>query len=963
MLTVATLAMLPALAFAEPVGLSALLNPEGTRLFPQSVIFPRHPGKPDLRWRSFDWQYTDVKADKVEYRLFFYKEELWTAKFVIPKLKEQISYLTEKFGTTPKKRFAYLLFSSTHDFQQAHIFDISEGVQGITSTEEATMAIPYWGDAEAFRHVSTHEMTHQYQVQKMGELSGNASAQAFASVPLWFIEGMAEFYSLRGVDEESSMYIRDRVVSPPKEIKDAPVPFEDATMDFIHVYKMGQAKLDFLENEYGKGAVQKIFETAAKTASSGQRPFKEIAGAALSRPPEEFEKRWQEFLNKRYRAQAAMHTQDLSAFETITAAGETLDLYDISPDGSMIATREMDPLAGTTSIVLYDLRNGAKRSELITDREPGALTLYFMQSPVLSVGDSAIAYIVGNTEGPELEVRPLSRKSDGSINIGAGQRTRLHEHGFIHAAAPALSPDGKQVAFVGTDAQGWQNIYITSPGATQKPRAITSGYYSWQELRWTSRGIFASSDRTASGKFGIFRVDPASGGIVEASVGIRNRFAPEPVGETELFTSWFDGSSQLLELSNGRERILTDVKTGLFRPRVRDKYVYALGFQSGRYHLLRIKREQLIPPPKTELRGVVQKSSDPETPWVAPLDDLPSDQVKTYKPFFSSGVRIDGLGGYFSSGGVGGISGTISDLMRNYSLSAEFSVFGDIKLTNAYGFLTRQDGRTTWTMGAYHVVQSRLDEIYPDANASYIYREYGALGAIQYPLAAFSYLDCELRLAGVNRSDYSNGYYSSAWDAHNTGSQLLVAPMVRIGHDRIIYETYTGPLRGYGTLLEFDTSLYPTAKQTAERIRFDAAYYKQIVARTVLAFQGVAGVSLGGEFANPFFVSSDDILRAYSFSDYRLRGNYLLAGKTELRFPIGSMFKFFPLRGLLAYDIGTVTFNPSYAGRSVTSSYSAGLSLNVPPLALNFMLSYPVRVAPGPVDRPVVHFTLRYLYL
>src|SRR4051794_31474585 len=75
---------------AQVLGLGALLNPEGSRLFPQSVIVPRHPGKPDPRWRAFDWQWLDLTTGPTEFRLYFYREEEWTAKFAIPRIEKQV---------------------------------------------------------------------------------------------------------------------------------------------------------------------------------------------------------------------------------------------------------------------------------------------------------------------------------------------------------------------------------------------------------------------------------------------------------------------------------------------------------------------------------------------------------------------------------------------------------------------------------------------------------------------------------------------------------------------------------------------------------------------------------------------------------------------------------------------------------------------------------------------------------
>ncbi len=126
---------------------------------------------------------------------------------------------------------------------------------------------------------------------------------------------------------------------------------------------------------------------------------------------------------------------------------------------------------------------------------------------------------------------------------------------------------------------------------------------------------------------------------------------------------------------------------------------------------------------------------------------------------------------------------------------------------------------------------------------------------------------------------------------------------------------------------------------------------------------GAAWSLKNGTFLDSFFVSSPDIFRAYQFNDIRLLGNYVLGAKIEFRFPIGPLFKFPPLRGLLAADYGTVYVHPDEFGEGGTASFATGLNLNIPPLSIGLVFGFPIRVAPGPKDTYITHFVLRYLYL
>ena len=40
---------------------------------------------------------------------------------------------------------------------------------GVTSPRDLTLTLPYFGDHELFRDVSTHELAHQFTIQKLRE--------------------------------------------------------------------------------------------------------------------------------------------------------------------------------------------------------------------------------------------------------------------------------------------------------------------------------------------------------------------------------------------------------------------------------------------------------------------------------------------------------------------------------------------------------------------------------------------------------------------------------------------------------------------------------------------------------------------------------------------------------------------------------------------------------------------------
>ncbi|NDD91005.1 hypothetical protein EBZ37_02830, partial [bacterium] len=380
------LLLLPFSAAAQVPGLGMgwLLNPEGSRLFPQAVIYPRHPGKPDIRWKAFDWNFRDIQVAESHYRLFFYDVSdrpedplrYWTAEYAAPIIDLQIRELARDFNFWPREKFSYLLFSSYREFQQANVFFIEEGVQGITSTQEPTMAIPYWGERETFRHISHHELTHQFQVQKINELSKDLGDSPEYLIPLWFIEGMAEYYSQRGVDPEARSMLRDLWFNP--EDKDSQSKISDflepGNLDFQHIYKLGQLKNAFLEDQYGRGTIQRVLEEASRHLGTKRAPtFASVLTTVTGKTMEVIQSEWATYF-KRSICTGFENAQDFTRFNRVSGLDDTQDHYAISPDGQWLMTREIDPLTGGVSIFFGPLSSPEKRREVIHDHQDSAVS-------------------------------------------------------------------------------------------------------------------------------------------------------------------------------------------------------------------------------------------------------------------------------------------------------------------------------------------------------------------------------------------------------------------------------------------------------------------------------------------------------------------------------------------------------------------------------------------------------------
>ena len=109
-----------------------------------------------------------------------------------------------------------IVYASHNDFRQTNVStsSISETVGGFTELFKNRVVIPFTGSYEDLRHVLYHELTHVFMFDIVyGGLVESVIRQAYTNpVPLWFVEGLAEYVS-RGWDSEAEMILRDLTLS------------------------------------------------------------------------------------------------------------------------------------------------------------------------------------------------------------------------------------------------------------------------------------------------------------------------------------------------------------------------------------------------------------------------------------------------------------------------------------------------------------------------------------------------------------------------------------------------------------------------------------------------------------------------------------------------------------------------------------------------------------------------------
>jgi len=909
----------------------------------QTFVLPERPGQNQVNWYDFEWRHFDIASPsggRGGVRLYYYERERASAERALPVIRNAYLRLVDQFHYTPTKQIPYILYSSKREFQTTNVFQVSESVLGVTSPGDLKMSLPYFGDHEKFREVSTHEMVHQFTIQKLLDIAGADQLQLIENLPLWFIEGIAEYYSKGGIDAETDLFLRDLVWNPDPERRYEVLAFaEDRVRGYIPTYKLGQARVAFIADVYGKEKIQALLENAYLAGGAGgrgDRSFGALARRVLNDTLEQVDARWRTWLKRRYYPEYMRTRQDLQLLREYGDLPEEAEAFTASSDGWLVFYRGIDREQGRVHLYLFDVRNPRGAVEVAGDNRPGLESLHPIEQNVLAIADGKLAFTAQDGPTDTLYVVPFrhtppKEKQGPRLTLGTRRKLELrHPEGlrFIEVSDPTFSPDASQIAFVGLTDRGQRDVYVVSVrgGAT---RQLTNDPYAERDLSWGRDGIYLASDATDHGGVNLFRLDDANGALTRLTTGPATDRHPRPQADgSVIFSGHAGGKPDLFLLKEGKVRRLTDFATGLEAPAASPnaRGIFASTFYRGRFRLVEVPKVAWLEEPPVAVAAVAAP------PLEIPREPLP-DAAPRYEAFSWKNWHPDG--GYVFGGGGGGFVGgqaamLFSDLLRDRLVFVNLAILGSFDYTQALILYEDRRQRTGWVLGAFHFVNQQLDHL--DPNITFFQRDFGAVGVLRFPLDRFRRLDLELQAGGTQRycaTDFrllgaiycaglqgdSAGRSPEQWRADNGGVAANVGPTLRFGYDTVRLDPFTGPLSGSALTLEVGGLWLPGRGALSGFARLDAAQWFQILGRSNLMLRVAAGSSFapddkGRNWARSWWLSSADNLRGYSpFDGGSLVGlNYYVAN-AELQLPLDAIvrtFIFEHLEGVAAFDFGGV---------------------------------------------------------
>ena len=237
------------------------------------------------------WEHFDFKVLKTEhFDIYYYDREADVVNDIGRQAERWYTRLSRTFNHTFNRK-PIVLYANSADFQQTTTTSelIGEGTGGFTDPFMNRVVLPLTGDYAENDHVLGHEMVHVFQFDIAASITSSRRRFNLEMMPLWIVEGMAEYFSKGRVDPLTAMWIRDA------ELHNRLPTLRQLERDpYYFPYRYGQAILAYIGGRFGDDAVVRYFLAAGMT--NPEAAF----DRALGVPAKQLFTDWQESAHELY---------------------------------------------------------------------------------------------------------------------------------------------------------------------------------------------------------------------------------------------------------------------------------------------------------------------------------------------------------------------------------------------------------------------------------------------------------------------------------------------------------------------------------------------------------------------------------------------------------------------------------------------------------------------------------------
>ncbi|MBT4185892.1 MAG: hypothetical protein HOE14_01670, partial [Gemmatimonadales bacterium] len=218
-------------------------------------------GRNKVQFDDFDFKV--LKTEHFDYHYYDIEEE---AVLDAARMGERwYERLARSFQHEFEQSKPVIFYADHPDFQQTNTLSgsIGEGTGGVTESLKNRVIMPMTGSYWDTDHVLGHELVHAFQYN-IAQSRRGGGIQGLMSLPLWLIEGMAEYLSVGRDDPLTAMWIRDAI-----RRDELPTIRQMTRESRFFPYRFGQALWAYIGGTYGDDAVIQIYRRSLRVGFEG----------------------------------------------------------------------------------------------------------------------------------------------------------------------------------------------------------------------------------------------------------------------------------------------------------------------------------------------------------------------------------------------------------------------------------------------------------------------------------------------------------------------------------------------------------------------------------------------------------------------------------------------------------------------------------------------------------------------
>ncbi|HEY1025371.1 MAG TPA: basic secretory protein-like protein [Sphingobacteriaceae bacterium] len=660
------------------------------------------------------------------YDLYYYLKNDSVVKNFIKESEVWYDLHQQVFRDTFQKKNPIILYSNHPDFQQTTAIqgEISVGTGGVTEGLKNRVVMPIMQLNHQTRHVLGHELVHAFQYHSLIE-SDSTQLENIGNIPLWMVEGMAEYLSIGKVDAFTAMWMRDAYLN-----KDIPSLKDLTTSSKYFPYRYGQAFWAYLGSTYGDTVIVPFFKQTARVG------YENAIKRTFGYDERTLSNLWRTSIENAYQPYAKDTANAPVGIRVIDTknAGEMNVAPAVSPDGRYIAfLSEKDLLS--IDLFLADAKTG-KILRKLTSKTTNTHIDEF------SFIESAGAW------SPDSKRFAFSAFSGGRnkllvVDVESGRNIFTEAMGQVEEFSNvSWSPNGDDLVFTGLK-EGQSDLYLYSL-KTKKVTQLTNDPFSDTQPSFSGDGkqIVFTSDRTTLNQadkdvaitYNLAVMDLSTGGITDITVfNGANNLNPQFSADNRsiYFLSNRDGFRNMYRYSLTDQSVeqMTRYFTGIsgiteYSPALsvsrNDDIIYSY-YRSQRYTIFNAKPTDFkpdtvdaddinfaaatLPPPASVGVNIINANLEN----FERFEEIPTDSIKriAYRPKFKLDYLANtGVGtsvGQFGAGLSGGVQGIFSDILGRNQIFAAAAVNGEIYDFGGQVAYINQQGRVNWGVGVSHI--------------------------------------------------------------------------------------------------------------------------------------------------------------------------------------------------------------------------------------------------------------------